>query len=61
MLRPIIGDEMNNNDFWEHINEVTEDDILTIVMDLANGRASSGETMDRIHKRCEAVYKELKS
>lgn len=52
---------MNNNDFWEHINEVTEDDILTIVMDLANGRASSGETMDRIHKRCEAVYKELKS
>jgi hypothetical protein len=62
MVDPTIPPEV-----WERINEKTDTDIISIVMDALNGhmgeefrhgRVNASRTMELINERCEAAYHE---
>ena len=40
---------------WEKVNEITQDDIISMTMDFEHKRATASEIADRIAKRCDIV------
>jgi hypothetical protein len=45
--------------FWEKINKVSKDDILTMITDYAGSKIAMFELADRIEKRCFHTFAEL--
>jgi len=43
---------------WSNVQEKTQTDIMSIVMNLVNGLESTGRTMELISTHCEACYDE---
>lgn len=50
---------ITDDKFWEKINKVSNDDILSMVMDFKNERINSSELMDRINARCMHTFAQL--
>ena len=52
----LISREAMPESVAEALNVKLRCDIMDIVMNLANGRATAGETMDKVAERCNAAY-----